>query len=403
MTSFETSIKEHARTLGFELVGIAPATSADSFDRMHEWLDRGYAGEMDYMHRQAEARRHPDSILPEVRSVVMVGMNYNPTDRNQESGFRNQESGISSQESEVRSQHDSGLRFAPESCRESLSGTGAKRKPIHPSLMTAQVARYARGDDYHLVLWKKLNDLLAWIQGEAPGCRGRGVVDTAPLLERDFARRAGLGWFGKNTMLLNKHLGSYFFLGALLLDIELAPDRPHDASHCGTCTACLDACPTQAFVEPGVLDSRRCISYLTIELRGLIPENLREPMGDWLFGCDICQEVCPWNRKAPPGMEPALQAREDLTAIDLVELLSLSEEQFRHRFHGTALMRTKRQGLLRNAAIVLGNQGDPSSLPVLRQALTDLDPIVREAAQWAIDQIQESGISSQGTEVRSQR
>lgn len=269
--------------------------------------------------------------------------------------------------------------------------------------MTAQVARYARGDDYHQVLWRKLNQLLEWIQSEVPGCRGRGVVDTAPLLERDFARRAGLGWFGKNTMLLNKRLGSYFFLGALLLDIELEADRSHDASHCGTCTACLDACPTKAFVEPGVLDSRRCISYLTIELRGPVPEELREPMGDWLFGCDVCQEVCPWNLKAPPGLEPALQQRENVTSIDLLELLTISEKQFRQRFRGTALTRTKRRGLLRNAAIVLGNQVDPSALPALRHALADPDPVVREAAQWAIDKIQESGPRAQESEVISER
>jgi epoxyqueuosine reductase len=170
----------------------------------------------------------------------------------------------------------------------------------------------------------------------------------------------------------------------------LQTDRPHESSHCGTCTACLDACPTQAFTESGVLDSRRCISYLTIELHGPIPENLREPLGDWLFGCDVCQEVCPWNRKSPPGLEPALQARPDLTNINLLELLTLSEEQFRHRFKGTALMRTKRQGLLRNAAIVLGNQGNPSALPTLRKALADSDPVIREAAQWAIEKIQKS-------------
>jgi epoxyqueuosine reductase len=286
-----------------------------------------------------------------VRSVVMVGMNY--------------ANGVSAS------------CVAP-----------SPPPPFSPS--QGKVARYARGHDYHQVLWRKLGQLLEWIQGETPSCRGRGVVDTAPLLERDVARRAGLGWFGKNTMLLNKRLGSYFFLGALLLDLELTADPPHEASHCGTCTACLDACPTQAFVEPGVLDSRRCISYLTIELRGPIPEELRAPMGDWLFGCDVCQEVCPWNHKAPPGMEPALQPRDDLTSINLAELLTLSEEQFRQRFRGTALMRTKRRGLLRNAAIVLGNQRDSAALPALHQALADPDAVVREAVHWAIEKIEES-------------
>jgi epoxyqueuosine reductase len=293
---------------------------------------------MAYMRRHAQARRDPTSILPEVRSVVMVGMSY--------------------------------------------AERGAQE-----SAPRAQVARYARGEDYHDVLRQRLGRLLEWVQAEVPGCRGRGVVDTAPLLERDFARRAGLGWFGKNTMLLNKRLGSYFFLGALLLDLELRPDPPHEASHCGTCTACLDACPTQAFTGPGWLDSRRCISYLTIELRGPVPPELRRPVGNWLFGCDVCQEVCPWNRKAPPGAEPAFEARPGLEAIDPTELLGLTEEEFRRRFRGTALMRTKRRGLLRNAAIVLGNHGDPAALPALRKALTDPDPVIREAAQWAIEQI----------------
>ena len=373
MTSLESGIKEQAHALGFELVGIAPATPADGFDRMREWLDQGYAGEMNYMHRQADARRHPESILPEVRSVVMVGMNYKPVASGQCPGVQNEDR-------ETRRQGD----------KEKETAHPFSLSPCLPVSSSGLVARYARGEDYHHVLWKKLNRLLEWIQGEVPGCTGRGVVDTAPLLERDFARRAGLGWFGKNTMLLDKRLGSYFFLGGLLLDVPLQTDRPHESSHCGTCTACLDACPTQAFTEPGVLDSRRCISYLTIELHGPIPENLREPMGDWLFGCDICQEVCPWNRKSPPGLEPALQARPDLTSIDLLQLLTLSEEQFRHRFRGTALMRTKRQGLLRNAAIVLGNQGNPSALPTLRKALADSDPVIQEAAQWAIEKIQAS-------------
>jgi epoxyqueuosine reductase len=339
-------IKARARALGFELVGIAPAGPADSFDRLTDWLARGFAGEMAYMQRHAEARREPTSILPEVRSVVMVGMNYHV----------------------VR----------PEQSPEA-----------NGSRATGRVASYARGADYHDVLRERLQQLLGWIQHEVPACRGRGVVDTAPLLERDFARRAGLGWFGKNTMLIHKRLGSYFFLGALLLDISLATDPPFETSHCGHCTACLDACPTQAFVAPGVLDSRRCISYLTIELRGPIPEELRRPMGDWLFGCDVCQDVCPWNRKAPPGCEPALAPKADLEAVDPVELLGLSEEAFRARFRDTAIWRTRRAGLLRNAAIVLGNRRDRTALPALRRALDDPEPLVREAAKWAIEQIEE--------------
>ncbi len=284
-------------------------------------------------------------MLEEVRSVVMVGLNYAVADSSDESAIRNPQSAI------------------------------------------GRVARYARGPDYHDVLRDRLKQLLAWLQQERPGCHGRGVVDTAPLLERDFARRAGLGWVGKNTMLLNKRLGSYLFLGALLLDLELRPDEPFTAHHCGTCTACLDACPTQAFVGPGLLDARRCISYLTIELRTDVPEDLRPSLGDWVFGCDVCQEVCPWNRKAPAAT--AFPVRADLEALDLTELLGLSEAEFQQRFRGTALTRTRRAGLLRNAALVLGNRGDEAALPALRGALDDVAPLVREAARWAIARIEE--------------
>jgi len=354
MATLEDRLKQHAHTVGFELAGIAPATDADGFDHLHGWLERGFAGTMDYMHRHQEARRHPSSILPEVRSVVMVGMNYCPV----------------------------GERGASAPCSSTQQGADASRSP------TGRVSRYARGMDYHDVLHERLNRLLDWLQQERPDCLGRGVVDTAPLLERDFARRAGLGWFGKNTMLLNKHLGSYFFIGALLINLELAADPPHTASYCGTCTACLDACPTAAFVGPGVLDARRCISYLTIEHKGEVAPELRAGLGDWLFGCDVCQEVCPWNRKAPAGVEPALQGDPELEKLDLIEVLGLSEEEFRRRFCGTALLRTKRRGLLRNAALILGNTGDAAALPALRRALADVEPLVREAARWAIEQIE---------------
>jgi epoxyqueuosine reductase len=345
MPSLEERLKEQARRLGFDLAGIAAAVPADSFEHLENWLQLGFAGAMEYMQRHSEARRHPASILPDVRSVVMVGMNYKPAD----------------------------------SARDEGAGGG-------------RVARYARGPDYHTVLKDRLKLLLAWLQDQVPDCKGRCVVDTAPLLERDFARRAGLGWFGKNTMLLNKRLGSYFFLGALLLDVELHPDPAHETSHCGSCTACLDACPTQAFPGPGQLDSRRCISYLTIELHGPIAAELRPGMGDWLFGCDVCQEVCPWNRKAPASAEVVWRERPDLESLAPMELLSLTEEAFRRRFRDTALWRTRRSGLLRNAAIVLGNAGDPAALPALRRTLADPDPTVRDAAEWAIRQI-ECGVS----------
>ena len=345
MDALEIRLKHRAREVGFDLAGIAPATPADGFDRLRAWLDRGFAGEMSYMQRHAQARRHPSAVLAEVRSVVMVGMNYKPDERRTE--------GVN---------------------------------PLLPQ--AARVARYARGQDYHDVLRRRLNQLLAWVQQEVPGCRGRGVVDTAPLLERDFARRAGLGWFGKNTMLINKRQGSYFFLGALLVDVELRPDEPFTAAHCGTCTACLDACPTGAFAGPGLLDARRCISYLTIELKGAVPAELRPALGEWVFGCDVCQEVCPWNRKAPAAAEPAFRSRPDLEALDLVELLGLSEGEFRHRFRGTALTRAGRRGLLRNAALVLGSQGGPEVLPALRRALADPEPLVRDAAAWAIARIE---------------
>ncbi len=365
MRTLEARLKDQARALGFALAGIARAAEADGFARLQEWLARGYAGEMAYMDRHADARRHPAAVLPEVRSVVMVGMEYREVQRTEDRGQRTEEE---RQRTEDRTTEDRTQGRLPSSLSSVLC-----------PLSSAKIARYARGPDYHDVLRDRLNRLLAWVQREAPGCRGRGVVDTAPLLERDFARRAGLGWIGKNTMLINKHRGSYSFLGALLLDLELQPDEPHAAGHCGTCTACLDACPTGAFTGPGWLDARKCISYLTIELRTAVLEELRPGVGDWLFGCDVCQEVCPWNRKDTSQPE----------AVDAAELLSLTEEEFRRRYRGTALMRTKRRGLLRNAALVLGNTGDERALPALRRALGDAESLVREAAAWAIAQIEQ--------------
>lgn len=341
MADLELRLKHKARELGFDLVGIAPVSEAETHGFFLEWLARGYAGDMAYLQRHSEARRHPRHVLESVRGLVMLGMNYKPA---------------------------------------------IAEGPLPP--LAGKVARYARGPDYHDILWRRLDQLLAWFQEQAPGSAGRGVVDTAPLLERDFARRAGLGWFGKNTMLLSKTWGSYFVLGALLVDRPLEPDPAHATAHCGTCTACLDACPTQAFVGPGQLDATRCLSYWNIETAGTVPLELRSGFGDWLFGCDICQEVCPWNRKAPATREPAFVGPEAQGWLELTELLTLTEADFRRRFRGTPLWRARRAGLLRSACLVLGNQFDPSALPALRRAAGDADTVIREAALWAIEQIE---------------
>ncbi len=256
-----------------------------------------------------------------------------------------------------------------------------------PTDTQGRVARYARGEDYHEVLWRRLEALLAWLQQECPGLQGRAVADTAPLLERDFARLAGLGWIGKNTMLINRTLGSFTLLGALLIDLELLYDPPHESSHCGTCTRCLDACPTDAFAGPYQLDARRCISYWTIEHKGPIPAPVAANLHGWVFGCDICQDVCPWNRKAPPAREPRLAPRPEWTNPDLLAWLEADAETFRRSLKGTALSRARRAGLIRNAAAVLGSRRAVRAIPALKRLLNDPDPDVREAAARALDVI----------------
>ncbi|MBM3980206.1 MAG: tRNA epoxyqueuosine(34) reductase QueG [Planctomycetes bacterium] len=348
---FAARLKAKARELGFALAGIAPATDADGFPRFRDWLARGYAGAMSYLHTQGDARRNPDNILETVRSVLMVGMEYG------------------------------GSEIAD--LRLTIDDSGAPSIVNHKS----QIAKYAQGPDYHRYIWDRLNALAAWLEAEAPGSRTEAVADTAPLLERDFARRAGLGWVGKNTMLINPRRGSFFFLGAVLSDLDLEADAPFATSHCGTCTACLDACPTAAFPQPFVLDATKCISYLTVELRGPIPPELREPMGNWLYGCDVCQDVCPWNSKPRDGV--AFPRDAELAAMDTIELLGLNADQFRARFKRTSLWRNRRAGLLRNAAIVLGNVGDEKALPALEKALNDEEEVIREAVTWAIERIRQ--------------
>jgi epoxyqueuosine reductase len=330
-------LKEESHQLGFDLSGVCPAVEPAGIVRFHEWLEAGYAGQMRYLPDRREAYAHPDSVLEGVRSILMLGMNYH---------------------------------------------AGAPRSP---GVGQGRVASYARGDlDYHDVIHERLESLIARLEELVPGAKARGVVDTAPLLEREFAQLAGLGWIGKNTLLLNRQAGSYFFLAALLTDQVLAYDQPHETDHCGTCTACLDACPTGAFPQPYVLDATRCISYLTIELRDHVPAELREGMGDWVFGCDICQEVCPWNRRAPRTEKPSFQPRDDLNPLNLLELFELDDAAFRERFRRTPLWRSKRRGVLRNAAIALGNRPDERAIPSLVRGLNDSEPLIRAACAWAL-------------------
>ena len=316
MTTVEITadLKAEARRLGFDLCGVCPAVSPPGADRFAEWLAAGYAGQMHYLPDRAEAATDPQRVLDGARSIVMLAMNYRTAD------------------------------------------------PQPPQPGQGRVSRYAWGGDYHDLIRSRLTALADWLRQRVPAAKVRGVVDTAPLLEREFAQLAGLGWIGKNTLLLNKQLGSWFFLAALLTDIDLEYDAPHETDHCGTCRACLDACPTGAFVDAYVLDARQCISYLTIELREAIPESLRAGMGDWLFGCDICQDVCPWNHRAPISEEADFQPADGMNPIDLAELFDLDEAAFRARFRHSPLWRAKRRGLLRNAAIVLGNQRRSRSL-----------------------------------------
>jgi len=346
-------LKRQAAALGFELAGIAPAAAPDSLAHLEIWLDRGFSGRMEYIPRRREAYAHPGSVLESVRSVVMLAAHYN-------------------------SGTDEG---ATDDSAGDLPGDTAAAAP--------RIARYARSSaDYHDVLKTRLKQLANWLHEQRPGCRTRGVVDTAPLLERDFARRAGLGWFGKNTMLINKRRGSWFFLAALLTDVELPADAPHETAHCGTCTRCLDACPTDAFPEPHVLDARRCISYLTIELRGEpIPEDLRPGVGQWLFGCDVCQDVCPWNRKAPQTTDPQWTPVLAQAPETIAETLQLDESDFRKRYRKHPIWRIGRDGLIRNACIVAGNLGDKRFVPDLTRLLEDDSPLVRGAAAWALGRL----------------
>jgi epoxyqueuosine reductase len=338
-------IKNQARAVGFDLIGVAPAQDSPELAFFDRWLEEGYAGEMHYLLRSRARRRDLQQVLPGAQSVVVCGLNYDT------------EYPYSTMQQE------------------------AKR---------GWVARYAWSADYHHVIHDKLARLQAYITTLVPPpLASKLYVDTGPVVERVHAKYAGLGWFGKNTCLLNTQLGSWLFLGELILTIPLEYDRP-TPDHCGTCTRCLEACPTDAFLEPYVLDARRCISYLTIELKSAIPEALRPHMGQHIFGCDICQDVCPWNRKRHFTTDPGLQPLPQQVQPELADLAQLTPATFKQRFRGTALERTKRRGLLRNVCVAMGNSGKTDFIPLLETLLDDEETLVREHAAWALARLRET-------------
>jgi epoxyqueuosine reductase len=366
-------IGERARALGFDGCGVTAAEKFPELEHFSDWLNRGYAGEMKYL--QDPRRLDPRVPMPGVRSLIVCALNYN-----------------------------SGLPYSTDT--ESNQDTiGTPR---------GWISRYAWGDDYHEVLWTKLNLLAAEMRGHfSQPFEVRAYADTGPVHERAAAKYAGLGWLAKNTLLISQSLGSWFFLGVLFTSLPLAPTLgPAEApppDRCGTCRACLDACPTQAIAEPYVLDARRCIAYLTIELRGALPEEFREAMGRHVFGCDICQDVCPWNRKSPRTELAEFKPRalgtiddrmreETLFLPDLLRIASLTQQQFRELFRGSPIKRTKWQGLVRNACIALGNQSvqpDSDTYREITRTLQSLsgcsEAVIAESARWALSRIQAQG------------
>jgi len=339
--SLGLAIKEEAQRLGFPLVGISPVQPPPHEEFFAQWLRRGLGGELGYLQRTEELRRDPSKLVPWAASVISVGMNY----------------------------------YTP------------LPRPVMQEGGRGWISRYAWGDDYHDLMKQRLEALLKRIEEICPEpVQGKAFVDSGPVLERDVAGVSGIGWIGKNTHLISPQSGSWFFLGELFLSVGLVYDRPI-RDRCGQCDLCLKACPTGAFAGPYHLDARRCISYLTIELKGAIPRHLRSLIGNHVFGCDICQEVCPYNVKARASAEEAFSPREGLYMPELVLLLSLSDEEFQVRFRGSPILRAKRRGFLRNVAVALGNLKDKDALPHLVRALQDHEPLVRQHVAWALGEL----------------
>jgi epoxyqueuosine reductase len=332
----KAALVAEAQRLGFDLCRIAPAEAPLHAEAFREWLARGEHGEMAWLEKNATRRLDPQEVLPGARGAVMLAMNY----------------------------------WQPS-------------RPTPDAEKRGRIARYAWGDDYHEIVEPRLWELDKWLQGH--GGQQRQYVDTGPVLERDVAARAGLGWQGKSTMLIHPRLGTYTFLAAILTTLELPPDEPMP-DHCGKCARCITACPTGAIVEPRRVDARLCISYLTIENKAAIPEALRPLMGDRIYGCDECLEVCPWNRFATTAAEARFAARP-FVDMPLREFLSLNDDAFRELFRKSPIKRIKRRGFLRNVCVALGNVGDAGDLPALEKAAVDPEPLIAEHAAWAVRQI----------------
>ena len=338
-------VKAEARRLGFQLVGVTACRPPETYGAYVAWLQQGYHATMAYMARERNRARRADprQILPECQSILVLGMRY----------------------------------FQQDALPVPEEGGPYGR-----------VAAYAWGDDYHDVLLERLQALVRFLEAQlGRPVPNRYYTDTGPVLERDYARQAGLGWVGKNGMLINRTWGSYLILAEILLGVALVPDAPVVTDHCGTCTRCIDACPTQAILPTRTVDANRCLSFLTIENKGSIPPALRPSLGEWVFGCDICQMVCPWNRKAPLEGAPILAPRPEVPRPQLAAEMVLSRQAFNQKFKGSPIKRTKRRGYLRNVAVALGNAAQPHTVPALRTALRDEEPLVRGHAAWALGQI----------------
>lgn len=338
MTTLTQSIKAKALELGFARVAISAAEELGKRAGLETWLAAGRQGEMLWMERNVEKRLDPRQVLSEARSVIALAMNY----------------------------------YAPQS---------HSQDPDH-----GKISRYAWGRDYHLVLKERLKSLAEWIATVRPQARGLYYCDTGPVMDKAWAHKSGLGWIGKHSNLITREVGSWVFLGEILLNVELDYD-PEGRNHCGTCQRCLDACPTRAIVAPYVVDARRCISYLTIELRGAIPREFRSLIGSRIFGCDDCQDVCPWNRFAQPAEEREFYPDPGNHAPVLVDLMRLTEEQFRQRFRHSPVKRARYAGFLRNVAVALGNSRNPEAVGVLSESLRHAEPLVRAHVAWALGEI----------------